>query len=368
MPQQHRLSTFGPNWLVSGSGTYSNSTGITLDASTEKIGFRYWPLTTSPIVAIDMRLNVTGTPGNFKTGVFASTGTYTADAPDDATQLGTYTANWTPSGTGWIGRKALASNTGNLTKLTQVWIVTEYVSGTIDGTNNIQAQHWGNGTNIQPLTPHGNSSRHHNGTNWTTTAGQTVVAMLVIEHEDGTYAGVPFTTTTLARPAAATDVFGSNVQGVRFKCGAQVKVTGFFYNIFKAGSPSDLVVEVYEGDTVKYSDTITAALIASSIPNIYTFTSPVLLAADTNLFLICSQSGAGGTDANDYDLSVYTLDTTYVSALVSSDRRFVYGTGAPSGLTVSTLVEVPILVPLIEDPATDYDMAAGGGFVPNVME
>jgi hypothetical protein len=354
----------GPVWGVSSSGIVSSLvTGMIIDASTEKIGFKYYPMTTSAVTGCDLRVTRTGTPGNFRIGVFSDS----SGSPNDAAQLGGYSSNWTPgSGSGWIGAQTLSTNTGALTKGTPIWIVIEYVSGTIDGSNYIQAEYV-NGKLISENRL-SNSVRHHNGTNWTTTTAQSVMPTVVVSHADGSYVGFPLTTGLAATSAADIYVNGgtTQVQGVRFKAGAQVKVIGVAYFLTKTGSPNDLVFTVYEGDTSKYSVTEVAANVTSGALSKIYFDSPVLLAADTNLYILLSQTGT--SDANDYDLRAWTLHSTYVGAAVSSDFRMVYGNGTtPSGLTVSTDVWVPLLMPLIGDPTTDLDMSGGGGVVMPVI-
>lgn len=356
MALPYQITCLGPSWasVVGVGNAFTATTGIVLDGSTEKIGFKYYPQTTSPITDVDIRLLLSGTSPTFRAGIFADS----SNAPNDASQLGGYTGNFSLGATGWTGLQTLGSNTGALTINTPIWGVIEYVSGTINAGNNIQAQHAANWTafsNRQLV-------RHHNGTNWTTTTSQAVGALVVFKHQDGSYAGIPLTA-VLAR-TSQNDIYvnGGTVQtqGVRFKYGAQVKVLGVYYMLTKSGSPNDLVWTVYEGDTSKYTNTETAANVISATASHCYFSSPVLLAADTFLYILATQTGT--SDANDYDMSTYTFDPTYISAVAPPDLRFVYGNGTtPSGLTVSTGVEIPFCFPIIADPAADLDMAASGG-------
>lgn len=346
-----------PPWVQNQSTAtaFSNASGMVIDATTEMIGFKYLPATTSPIVAVDIRLTLVGTSPTFICSLWPDT----ADTPDTGgTQLGTDTPGWTLAATGWTGLKVFGTDSGNLTVNTPVWIVIEYSSGTCDGSNNIQAQARGVGTLFDRI-------RHYNGTNWTTTAAiQTAIPFIVIKHADGTFAGIPLT--AVAARSSQNDIYvnggTTQVQGIRFKCGAQIKVLGVAYWITKTGSPDALTWTAYEGDTSKYSESIAAASVisfASGIFNIAWFGSPILLAADTNLYLIASQTGT--SDSNDYDLTTAVFDTTYIDAILPADFRFVYGNGTtPSGLTVSS-TEFPFVFPVVANMATDFDQAASGG-------
>lgn len=351
----------GPAQLLGGVGTaFSAATGIVLDGSTEKIGYKYYPMSTSAITDVDLRLTVVGAPGNFKIGVFADNG---SGAPDSATQLGGYTGDWTIGASGWIGLQTLSSNTGALTKGTPVWIVIEYVSGTIDGSNSIQAQAPASSSSAMfPANRISASVRHHNGTNWTTTAPQTLIPLVVLKLASGAYIGFPLTS-VLAR-SSQNDIYvnggTTQTQGLKIKSGSQIKINGVAYQVNKAGTPNNLTFTVYEGDTSKYSVTEVAANIVSGTPHKIYFDSPILLAADTNLFILLTQTGT--SDANDYDLFTWTFDPTYIGAIAPADYRFVYGDGTtPSSLSVSAGVEIPWLIPLIADPAADLDMTGGSG-------
>lgn len=134
MPSQLGYLALMPLWMRAYTGsqdgtTWQDATDMILNASGEKLAIKYLPQTTSAITAVDVRLNVVGAPGNFKIGVFANA----SDAPNDASQLGGYTSSWTLAADGWTGAKSLGTNTGTLTLNTPVWIVIEYVDGTIDG-------------------------------------------------------------------------------------------------------------------------------------------------------------------------------------------------------------------------------------------
>lgn len=336
---------------ASGGSSWADATGMILDASTEKLAFKYYPQTTSAITDVDVRLNVIGAPGNFRIGIFADA----SNAPDDATQLGGYSGNWTIGADGMTGLQTLASNTGALTRNVPVWVVIEYVSGTIDGSNYIQLQRLSNATSSYGL----DLQRHHNGTNWTTTASQVLLQTFAVKHADATYGGLPL---QLILRSTSNDIYvnGGTVQtqGVKWRTGAQQRVIGVMFYLTKTGTPNDLVITVYEGDTSKDSTTLVAANVQSGAQFAF-FNAPILLAADTDLTILFTQTGT--SDSNDYDLHTWAIDAAYLSAVAPSNMRFVSGNGVvPSALTAST-TQVPFCVPVWDDESADFDSTSGGG-------
>src|SRR3989338_6017329 len=106
-----------PVILASQSITLTD-TGMTIDANTEKLAYKYYPTTTSPITGIDLYLTPTGavTGVNFQIQVE----TDSSDVPS-GTVLGSATPEFAgPSVGGFIGLKTLAVNTGNLTLNQQI--------------------------------------------------------------------------------------------------------------------------------------------------------------------------------------------------------------------------------------------------------
>lgn len=330
----------------------SASTGLILDGATERLGYIYWPGTTSPITELDFNLVLAGTSPTFRAGVFANLAA-SGRLPDDATQLGGYTSDWTLGATGWRGIVALGSNTGNLTVNTPVWIVIEYVSGTINAGNSIQMRHL---NNTAAIIPNRDLQRHYNGTNWTGTAAQSNLPLFVVKHADNTYGGLPITAALARTIRADIYVNGGTVQtqGVRFRAATRVRLLGVCYFMTKSGTPNDLVWTVYEGDTSRYSETEVNTQVISATKAICWFSSPVLLNANQDLFILATQTGT--SDSNDYDLQAFTIESAYIDALLPAGMRFVYGNGTtPSSLSVSAN-EVAWCWPVIADPEADLAM------------
>lgn len=327
---------------------------LTMDADTERLGYKYFPATTSPITDIDVYVTPTGTvtDSNFILRVE----TDSSDTPS-GTLLGTATPEFAgPSAGGYIGLKTLATNTGNLTLNVPVWITMLWSSGgSLSGTEYIRWAHiYGrNEVNQERV-------RHYNGTNWTTTSVTSYPILFVIKHLDGTYVGLPITS-AIVSPTNAIDIFGTNRQGIRMKFGSQVILRGIQIYLAKVGTPNNLVASVYEGSTLKYSGTIPQANVVNGIISPIFFTSPVLLTANTNIYVILSQESDGGTDSADYDNRIYDIQSPYIGAILPPDMRYVYGTGNdPTTYTVET-TEVPMMALIIDDPAVDLDEAGGGG-------
>jgi hypothetical protein len=352
-----RVHQFGPFAL----DTYAiaSASNMVLNASGEMLGIRYWPESTSPITDVDLGVALTGTSPNFTIGVYAEA---SGEIPDTATptQLGTDTPAFAWSASGFSGLKTLGTNTGNLTINQPVWIVLKWSSGTINSGNFVQGRVYG-GTIIAATLNW--RYRHHNGTNWTTTAAVSNFPMVIVKHADGMHSGCAFTANRAA--SAAPDIFvnagTTQVQGIKFRSGSQIIVRGIRIALTKTGSPNDLTFSVYEGDTQKFSTTVGAAYLLSSTASGHDifFPSPIIIGADTDIFILLSQTGT--SDSNDYDVNTAVINSAYIDAVMPPHFRFVYGNGTvPSALTVST-TEFPLMWPLIDDAAADLDMAGGAG-------
>jgi hypothetical protein len=325
-------------------------TGIRMAADTEKIGFKFYTRTTSAITHVDPYFDVNGDV----TGILftCQIETDSSDAPS-GTPVGTATAAFAgPAADGFLGEKALASDTGTLTINTAYWLVCNRSSGvSLSGSVWVQAQRSINAqVNLDKL-------RHHNGTNWTTTAAQSVRGLFIVKHASGAYTGAPFTGAYAA--STSTDIFGTNRQGLRFKVGSKQTLHGVRLRFTKTGSPSSLTVKVYEGTTQRQSQVIAAAEITTAVDLICWFTTPYQVAADANVYIIVQQTADGGDDSNDYDLRTAILNSSYIAAFSPPDWRFVSGTGDdPTALTVST-TQFPQVFPLMTDPAADFDTGSG---------
>lgn len=341
-----------PVFAYAGIGT---PTAATIDASTDKLAWRYIPQTTSPITSISIRLSVTGTPGanSLTLAVYNDAGDY----PGTILSADNITSAFTPPTSGdYTGMKTLTSQTADLVVGTSYWIVLETSGGTWDASNLVSLNSLGSGATSYFTD---SRARSYNGTNWTSVASRVYIPCMIISHADGvTYDGGVALTLAIGNSATASDIFvdsGSNkVQGIRFKVGARCKLRGVSFSATKTGTPGDLVVAVHSGDSAAaYSVTIDNASVLSNNIHNAIFPNPIDLAASTYIYIIFSQSGT--STSNDWDLRVATLDSTYISAMLSPDMRFVHGTltgNALSGLTISTS-EFPIVVPLIGDLATD---------------
>lgn len=329
------------DWAVTGATQQ-------LDASTEMVAWKFWPTRTSSITHVDAHASVTGTSPSFTLEIQ----TDSADAPSGTT-VGSATSAFSWTSTGFAGEQALGG-AASVTVNTPYWLVCKYSSGTIDASNLIKLATTGTGWR-----PNQEKLRHHNGTNWTTTASVNAPGLIILKDASG-YMGYPLTA-ALAR-SAQTDIFGTNRQGIQFTSDTRTKVQGVAFKITKTASPSDLVITVYEGNTSKYSETITAANISSGADHTWYFNSPVYLAADVVNTIVLSQTADGGNDSNDYDLQTWGIKNTYINALMPPECRFVAGTGNSPLSYSAVTTEIPYLIPLIDDINLDTsDTPSNGG-------
>ena len=326
---------------------------LTMDADTEKLAVKYFPATTSPITDIDLYLAPTGsvTGVNFKIQVE----TNGADIPSD-TVLGAATPEFAgPGAGGFTGLKTLATNSGNLTINTPVWIVLFRSSGaSLDLSNFIRLIRVGVAMEYPRV-------RHYNGTKWTTTPVTTYSPCLVIKHADGTYVGMPINSNP-TYPANGGYIYGTNRNGIKLKFGSKVFLRGIQVVLYTLGTPNNLVVSVFEGSTLKYSETILQTERASAVGSPIYFTSPILLASNTDIYIILKQESDGGNSSNYYRSYIYDIASAdYIECLCSSNLRFVYGIGDDLTLYNIETTEVPNINPIIDDPAIDLDEGASGG-------
>jgi len=336
---------------MSGWAAANISSSHNMDADAEMIAWKHFPQSASPITHIDIHANIGGTitDTNFTVEVQSDS----ADAPS-GTLLGTASAEWAGiAADGWIGEKALATDTGALTIGVPVWIVVKRSSGgSLSATDFFAFRTTAIRKGLEKL-------RHHNGTNWTTSAAQLATPIAVVKHSNGDYVGHPITAINAASGEA--DIFGTNRLGLKMRFGCQVKIQAIKCQISKTGSPANLECVIYEGSTEKYSTSIAAAVLVNSDEAIFWFSSAVLLAANTDIYIILRQASNGGDNSNDYDLRSFAVNAAYIDAIVPSNWRMVAGTGDdPTAFTVQT-DEVAVMLPILVDTALDLDETASGG-------
>jgi hypothetical protein len=333
-------------------GALTNATGIHIQSATHRVAAKFLAGSTSPITAVDLRLNIVGTVGSQQ---FVSEIQSDAGDQPSGTVLGAATAAWNPpAATGWTGSKALGAPTGDLVLNTPYWLVVRNVAGTPDATNYVRMQH----ANVQVV--HADKLRHFNGTDWTTVAAVSNSPIIVLTHADGGVAGYAFN----ANPdltSGVTDVFGTNRQGVRYRFGSQVSWRGVVFDAAKAGTPSDLEVALYDGSTQKAVGTVLQAQYTTAFRRGVVWFPATVIGAGHDCYVVFRQVGDAGTDANDFDLQGGTiLDPAYAASLHATQHRFVHGTGNdPLLYTVNNLF-LPYVYPLIDDPAVDYAQVFGG--------
>ena len=340
--------------MVSNTGAITN---MIMDADGEELAIKYYPPTTSPITAINWFLTVVGTGSSVTLATRVESDS--SDAPSGSV-LGSASSGFSgPASSNWTTAQSLASNTGTLTLNTPVWVILARTGGSsLSGSLSFQL----NGTtNVNSLAT-GDVERLFTAASWTGTAVQQVIARVVITHADGTISGNP-STGNQGNPAGVTAIYSTNRQGLRFKAGAQVKIFGVMIELTKTGSPSALEVLVYESTTSQYgTQSVPAASIVTNRATPIFFSSPIFLAANTNLYVVFRQASNGGDASNNYTFRGMPMTSADIDAIMAPDTRFVSGTGDdPTALTVSTTF-APRLFPLVDDTATDI-YAPGGGLI-----
>ena len=340
----------------------TSSTTTRVDASTERVAASFRAGITSAIASVDLHLNFVGNSGDvtFRVGIQADS----AGAPD-GTFLGSADALFVGqnnTGSVWIGLQTLMdaaghttpTNTGALTIGRKYWIVVDVTTaGSIGAAIYIEL--------FRDTVFSESAYSLYTGT-WAVGYG---AGAAVVKHADNSITGWPLTASSQLHGAALDIYVNSGVsqrQGLRFKVGAQCMIVGL--DIFQntTNTPGNLTAKLYEGATQKAaSPAIPTGEIMDTNWTRILFTTPVLVAADTNLYITIEQDGT--SDSNDYDIYGTTYPTAYVTAMEpGADWRFVYGTGAdPTAYTVDSSGFSPRIVPLIADLAADFDQTAGGG-------
>ena len=357
---------FGQSQFL-GAGSLATST-VVMDANTEEASIRYIPTSSSPMLRIALNVEVTGDLTGVKFRIRVEGDDGAASPSPNATVLGATANAITPefeiTADGLTSLQELAETCGVIN--VPCHIILYRSSGvSLDSTHTIGLR--GCDSDQASVVYH-QRAKLYTGT-WGTATGRRVG--YVVQRSDATYDGLPIIA-GIQSPTSATDIHSNYRHGLRFKTGSQIRCPGVLWYPTKTGSPNRLIIAVFEGATLKYSQAIPAASIVSSIWTPFAFSSPVLLAADTNLYIVLGQEADagggvlgtdGGDDSNDYDSRVHTFSATYRNVIMPPDWAFVYGTGNdPTSYTVSN-TEYPMLIPMIVDPATDLDQAAGGGLL-----
>lgn len=337
-----------------------SSAGLGIGLTTHKLAVKFFPPVGTAVSKVDLRVAKTGTitGQNFKMEIQSDNN----DAPS-GTVLGTATGEFAgPGANGFLGMQALGSNTGALSLNTAYWLVISWSSGSSPDAGNFLDLSVHNTL----ATPNGMSKcRKHNGTDWTTVTANARLGAAVFECTDGTTYGLAIDSSQTQ--SGQTDIHGSNRQGLRLRFGCAVRAVGAVFRLNKVGTPSSLVVELYEGSVLKTSGTLAAAWIAST-SNTWTsvqFDPPVQVAANTDLSIVFRQSSDGGDDSNDYDLYGVDIPSGYLGTVQETTTRYVYGTGSdPAAFSADDTFHA--FVGLFTDD-TSSDLAGSEGFTGTVI-
>jgi hypothetical protein len=338
-------TAIGPSGMIPPALGATAATNMILNATTERIGWKFYASNITSITHVDVRLIVLGDV----TGM-----TFTLDVETDSSDapsgslVGAATAAFAgPASTGFLGEQELLTPTGALTPNTPYWIVLKRASGTPDGSYSLQASYATTG----PLNRE--KMRHFDGTNWTNTAVANQSGLAIRKGADGSYQGYPVTSTLTNSGQADIYTNGGTIQrqGISFEVGATATVRGVYTRFTKTGTPGDLVCKVYEGAVEKASETIDDAEVTNNSHFMIWFTTAPTVSAGATCYITFQQ--AGTSDANDYDMSVHTVQAAYISAIGGVSHRYIYGTGVDPTAHTPLDTHFPLCIPLLGDPAAD---------------
>ncbi len=341
-------------------GVFAAQAGLLIDGPNDRLGYKFYAPTASPVASVAINLSVTGST----TGItlVAAIQADSSDAPS-GTDLGTATAATAAPAAAGYWTAALVADTGALTVGAPYWLVLRDGGGTNPtGSNLVQARSLG------AVHYAGEKIRAYNGSDWTTISSAAVAGLITLTFADGTSVG--HIVTAARTNSGQTDIFGTNRQGFKFTYGANVTPHGVMFRLTKTGSPSALVCEVYEDSTLRCTGTLAAADIATDTNQALFFSTRAEVAAASVMTISFKQAADGGDNSNDYDLLGYPISATYIASMLPTGERSVSGTANPPVTTLDTFF--PNLGLLIDDPATDFDSPeapeAETVYVPMILE
>ena len=335
--------------------SFNNGAGINISSTVAMVGWKIYANSACTVTAVDAYLGVTGSP----TGIQLSTmlETDASDTPS-GTVIASTSAYAGPSSTGFTGLQNFQATT-MLTPNTPYWVVIGYTSGTAPSSTVYYSAYQ------NAFQTNGGILRQYNGTNWTTVASVASDFQGVIKCSDGSYIGVPQTSSAAADGNA---VYGSNVMGMKYApFNVPVKVSGVSIYLKENGAPtSSLDIKVYDNSTLLDTVTIPTSSIISNRYYTFSFTQPDQIAAGDNMYIILAMHGGVGNSSNDYYTNKLTVNSTYYSALAQSGTNEVYGTNSNPTLLTAATTQIPLqFKPILDNPSTDFvssTASSGSGF------
>ena len=343
-----------------------------INSSGDKLAYSFIARETDPITAVNVFLRGVGAPN---CTLIISIQSDNAGAPS-GTVLGatnnakTAATAFAPGATyAFTGEWDLGESTGALTINARYWVTVEVAAATtLDGSNYYQTCSRGTGSAVRP---NGEMCTYYDGASWAS-AGL-YQCSFIVKRATGIYSGS-------ATPQFYTFRATNNIwcdsdsavdwrQGIRYKVGVQHYCIGIRIFADYVGTPPEgLIFDLFEGTTLKQSTVEiepASAAYCDNVPAIYLFTTPVLLAANTNIYIIGRQAtGTSGAAGNSYDIPcVDVSDNNYQQCFVDPDVgfAFVYGSGSdPTSFTVEDARYMPLMVPCITNLVDDLVSVAGG--------
>jgi len=299
--------------------------------------------------------------GDLRLDVFSST---TAGVPN-VSLSSTTTVTATPTGAGWVEFTGLSQA---LTANTQYWLVVRNLNAS-PASNNLTIQTGAANTAPTPGNGSGTGIGWHRRT--TTDAGGTWTSGPIaspagwrVEYSDGTFDGLPVS--AFGGIGTTFGIYGTRKFGVRLTSptNAGLKVRGVTMLLLRTGTPQPLAYELLNGTTsLGASGTVDlGATILSTSSGAYVpafFAAPVTVPAGTDLRVVATAPGGGGSTANCARGGGYTAveNNANSKALMPYGARQTYYDG-------STWAEDDTVVPffaLLLDTDGEFASTGGGG-------
>lgn len=346
-----RLSLLGYPYMQQAPNASNLAAAFRLDSTTERNAFKYYPNTVSAITEINLNLTIAGSPAGINWRVRVESDS--ADVPSGIV-LGVQSAEFAVSSSGWTGFKALGTDTGDMTINQPVWIVLFYSSGSApSGSDYIHMRHTTLNFDYHKI-------RHFNGSDWTAVGAQQSHAVAAVKHASTRIYGWGHDGSNTQNPPGS-DIFSTHRAGLKFRVGAVFFLQGVHVEVVKTGTPADLVIQVYAGDTLYYDQTIPQDQVSTNAAHAWYFDEAdqlTPLPADTDMYIVLKQAGNGGSDSADYRLRGHTIQSGLVETMQPTNWRFVQGDGdVPTALTADAS-HLPNLVPIYRNAEEDFDVTS----------
>jgi len=324
-----------------------------LNGTTNKTAIMFKASSTLPFTAINlceyMTVNLSGSYINLSIWSYNSTTTY----PD--TMLGTPTPQFACRATsGYSGEQILGTDTGAVNINDLYFVVIQQENGTpFNSTYRFQPYYLS-------LADKGESKIcFYNNTKWGFISSISYPGVMSVKHTDGNYSNMKLTSGVVH--SGNPNIYGTNVQGIKFVPSCNITSYGMGAYFRKTGSPNTLTCQVYNGSVSEMSVDIPAYAIQGYGDNLIYFPAPFKFIYNTTYYILLNQTGT--SDSNDYDIDGNLVNASYYSYMSPQGFDFVYGNISNGTALLSVENDwVPVFYIMAEN-ITDmtYTPGEGGG-------